>query len=587
MTTLVVLIVGVVFGFGAADVKLTEPVKLPEFSVQGFETTYEGTTGNVYLGVPYAQAPVEERRFEKPSPLNPSNNLIKALDFAPSCYMQEDVTALIPTSEDCLYLNVLTPTKPPPPEGFPVLFWIHGGGFNYGGTVGYGFNKYIRDYISRDIVYVNFQYRLSFWGFFTTNSTEIPGNYGHWDQLEALKFVKRNIAAFGGNPNQITVGGHSAGSASANSFTLSPHTRDLFNYSIQQSGGTMDVWALRPDLVDFAKTVAKNLGCGQTDDKELKKCMKEKSDPMAVLAELKKHPFATEDITTCPWTPILDDEFFDGKTVPQLLAEAPVKPVLYTIDTGEGLIASLNTGNPITSVFAYAFGVRPEVSHLFTRANFTRNLERLLLKPSRMPESQIEAAKTDILYNFIDVPYDKSNEVYFWRRFTDFVSQIVFEYPMLTNIRNRLNNGWNNQYVLIYDYVREVDISRIRQRLAPHGYEYYWLAECQPYFELEPTETPYEVKWRIAWAENIAHFVHHGKPKETAWPAVSSTETIDYLIIGQTEIETGSTYFEPVKYWDGLLSKYDILWTGANKQKMYAQNSSFDEGCSNSGKTEL
>uniref|UniRef100_A0A7E4VBE3 COesterase domain-containing protein n=1 Tax=Panagrellus redivivus TaxID=6233 RepID=A0A7E4VBE3_PANRE len=75
-------------------------------------------------------------RLPHPAPLNPSNNVIKTLDYVPSCYMQENLTAFIPTSEDCLYLKILTPTKPPPPESFPDLFCIHGGRFNYGGTVG-------------------------------------------------------------------------------------------------------------------------------------------------------------------------------------------------------------------------------------------------------------------------------------------------------------------------------------------------------------------------------------------------------------------------------------------------------------------
>uniref|UniRef100_A0A7E4UXZ1 HET domain-containing protein n=1 Tax=Panagrellus redivivus TaxID=6233 RepID=A0A7E4UXZ1_PANRE len=111
-----------------------------------------------------------------------------------------------------------------------------------------------------------------------------------------------------------------------------------------------------------------------------------------------------------------------------------------------------------------------------------------------MPERQIVAAKTDILYSFFDLPYDKSNEVYFWRRFTD--------YPMLTNIRNRLNIGWDNQYVLIYDVRLES-----AQRLALHGYENYWLAECQPTSSWTPLKhsnryvrrklTGHEVSWSI------------------------------------------------------------------------------------------
>uniref|UniRef100_A0A7E4VT12 Carboxylic ester hydrolase n=1 Tax=Panagrellus redivivus TaxID=6233 RepID=A0A7E4VT12_PANRE len=550
--------------------KRTAPVKLPEFTVRGFEEEYEGGKGNVYLGVPYVKPPVGDLRLEKPVPLEPSNKVIDAVEYSPTCYMQEDFRRFVDHSEDCLYLNIITPAKPPPPEGFPVIFWVHGGGFIYGGTVRYGYKAYIRDYAVRDVIYVNFNYRLAFYGFVTTNSSVLPGNLGLWDQSEALKFVKRNIKAFGGNPNKITVGGHSAGGVSSNSLAISPVTRDLFQNSIQQSGGTYEPWAFRPDIVDFSKSVAKGIGCPQTDDVALKKCLKEKGDPETIWAELRNYDFASEDAAFCPWSPILDAEYYGGKTIPQLLEEAPIKPVLFIIDSGEGLLQTLRTPNDVTFVFAYTYGLEPKDAHLYTRDNFTRDLERLYLNEKRAPPETIEQAKTDILYNFVDAEYDPSDPVYYWKKFTDVASHTLYEYGMWLSIRKRLELGWKDQYVLLFDYVRPEDIERIRYRAAPHGYEYFWISDTSIYYELDYPFTAYEQKFLNTWVENFDHFAHHGKPKSN-WPAVRDPETIEYLGILQDKIAVEDTFFEHLKYWDRTFKKYNLLATNVNKEPLYTQ----------------
>uniref|UniRef100_A0A7E4VUU2 Carboxylic ester hydrolase n=1 Tax=Panagrellus redivivus TaxID=6233 RepID=A0A7E4VUU2_PANRE len=550
------------YGNNAAKQR-TAPVKLPEFTVRGFQEEYEGVNANVYLGIPYATPPVGDLRLEKPVPLGTSEKTIDALEYSPTCYQQENYAPEVPHSEDCLKINIITPTTPPPPEGFPVLFWIHGGGYMYGGNRLYGYRPYIRDYTSRDVIYVNFQYRIAFYGFFTTNTTANPGNLGLWDQSEALKFVKRNIKAFGGNPNQITVGGHSAGAGSTNNLVLSPITRDLFINSIQQSGDSFGAWNLRPDLVEFSKTVAKDIGCTQFNDVELKKCLKKKADP--VLEKLKNYPYAPADLAVCNWSPILDAEFFGGKTVLELIAEAPVKPVIYIIDSGEGLLFTLKTNNLIGSVFTYNYGQWPQLAHRYTRENFEHDLRKLVAKEERVPKDKVEAFVNDVLINYLDANYDGKEDVYYWRRFTDVISYILFEVPIIENIRARLPYGWNNQYVLLWDYLREEDIYNVRYRAAAHGYEYPWISETSIYYDISLPFTDYENELIQTWAENIATFVKTGKPKSD-WPAVTDNEHVPYLGFMQDQVEVGSTFFDHIKYWEDALVKYNVLWNSINKE---------------------
>lgn len=145
-----------------------------------------------------------------------------------------------PGSEDCLYLNVYTKTLTPP-KPRPVLVWIHGGGF-YTGSGDSDF--YGPEFImAHDVVLVTINYRLEVLGFLCLDTEECPGNAGMKDQVLALKWVKQNIAAFGGDPNNVTIFGCSAGSASVSCHLVSKMSAGLFNKAICQSGVCLNEWS--------------------------------------------------------------------------------------------------------------------------------------------------------------------------------------------------------------------------------------------------------------------------------------------------------------------------------------------------------
>jgi len=145
-------------------------------------------------------------------------------------------------SEDCLFINVWTPTLNRS-AALPVMFWIHGGGFTFGAGSPIPWNPLdptsTRDGLQlalRDVIIVTFNYRLGVFGFLYGNSTEAPGNVGLWDQAMALNWTRQNIGAFGGNPNKITIFGESAGSMSVSNHIVSNVTRNWFQRAIMQSG---------------------------------------------------------------------------------------------------------------------------------------------------------------------------------------------------------------------------------------------------------------------------------------------------------------------------------------------------------------
>lgn len=235
-----------------------------------------------FKGIPYAQPPVGNLRFKEPQPVEPWNGVRSAKQFGPICYQYLPFNPNLDNmSEDCLYLNVYTPdTKPN--KLLPVMFWIHGGGFTWGSG---NDDLYGPDFLVRyGIVLVTFNYRLEVLGFLSLHTTEVPGNAGMKDQVAALRWVKRNIGNFGGDPDNIMIFGESAGAGSVAYHLISPMTKGLFKKSILQSGAATCWWSQDFQTIDKATLLAKKLGCHSEDRQEMYEFFK--NQPLESLVHL-------------------------------------------------------------------------------------------------------------------------------------------------------------------------------------------------------------------------------------------------------------------------------------------------------------
>lgn len=263
-------------------------VKVDSGQLQGVEA--DGVIS--FKGVPFAAPPVGELRWRPPQPTPKWTGVRQAAEFGPNCMQGRfgpppgaGAPAQPAPSEDCLYLNVWRPADSAA-RNLPVMVWIFGGGF-VGGSSSSPMTSGVQ-FAKQGVVLVAMNYRVGRFGFFAfpalnrERPDENKGNYAYMDQIAALQWVQRNIAAFGGNPKNVTIFGFSAGGVSVHSMLASPQARGLFHKAIVHSGGSRDsVLTARPmstDGVDpnypvSAETIginfAKSMGIEGTDQAAL------------------------------------------------------------------------------------------------------------------------------------------------------------------------------------------------------------------------------------------------------------------------------------------------------------------------------
>lgn len=260
--------------------------------VRGYAKTVLGREVHVFTGIPFAKPPVGPLRFRKPVPIDPWHGVLDATSLPNSCFQEryeyfpgfegeEMWNPNTNVSEDCLYLNIWVPqrlrirhhqdkTLADWPK-VPVLVWIYGGGFMSGTTT---LDIYDADIMAAtsDVIVASMQYRVGAFGFlylnnfFPKGSEETPGNMGLWDQTLAIKWIKANAAAFGGDPELITLFGESAGGSSVSLHLISPETRGLVKRGILQSGTLNAPWSYMTGerAHEIGGVLVNDCGCNNT-----------------------------------------------------------------------------------------------------------------------------------------------------------------------------------------------------------------------------------------------------------------------------------------------------------------------------------
>jgi len=277
-----------------------------------------------FKGIPFAAPPVGPLRWTPPRKPSPWGGVRDASAFGASCLQSGPYFAPGPQSEDCLTVNVFEPVAHTPGGKLPVMVWIYGGGFVGGGSNMYPGNSFAHD----GVVMVSLNYRLGRLGWFAHPGLTQEaagggtGDFGLMDQIAALKWVKANIASFGGDPDNVTIFGESAGGMSVNYLLISPKARGLFNKAISESG--------------FGRTPGRPLAMAEKLGADFAAANGITGDDKAQVAALRAlpadvlmKPAAGLDAPDAP-TPIVDGALVP-ETVEQAFAEGKQAPVPFIL----------------------------------------------------------------------------------------------------------------------------------------------------------------------------------------------------------------------------------------------------------------
>ncbi|XP_043254443.1 venom carboxylesterase-6-like [Colletes gigas] len=228
-----------------------------------------------FEGVPYAQPPLGKLRFLPPKPVLKWIQDLPATKKSQVCtqYLMSPVKGdRVIGCEDCLYMNIYVPTIKDKKKLLPVMFWIHGGAFQFAS----GNEADETLLMDRDVILVTINYRLGPFGFLSTGDRVLPGNMGLKDQSMALRWVSNNIHSFGGNSKEITLFGMSAGGSSVHYHYLSPLSAGLFQRGISISGVALDCWAQPKHVQEKALKLGALMGCPTNNLSKMIECLRER-----------------------------------------------------------------------------------------------------------------------------------------------------------------------------------------------------------------------------------------------------------------------------------------------------------------------
>ncbi|KAK2578728.1 hypothetical protein KPH14_007804 [Odynerus spinipes] len=318
----------IVGGIAAAQPPIDDPVVFVnkngrDARVLGIRDSNSGYY--IFRGIRYGEPPIGRHRFQRPRAAHLEGELNATTWGSPCPQPDYDAVGKIVGSEDCLFLNIFTPALPDNTDGYPVLIWIHGGGFRRGSACQYE----MRNLIKKKLIVVSIQYRLGSLGFLSTGTKDLPGNNGMFDMILAVNWVRDYIQFFGGNSRKIIAFGHGTGASSALMLSLSKLSSNIFNGIIAMSGSILSHFAIDKDPLNTAKYIAQKHECPTDDITEMVRCLQELpvNKLIGVDSQLEDIRIASQGFISSISSllsagPVIEGND-DGRSLPNLITETP------------------------------------------------------------------------------------------------------------------------------------------------------------------------------------------------------------------------------------------------------------------------
>ncbi|KAL0883579.1 hypothetical protein ABMA27_015730 [Loxostege sticticalis] len=482
----------------------------------------------MFMGIPYAKVNASNP-FGKALPPEPFDGVFEAYDDSAICPQIEEFNNTSVGTLDCLHLNVYVPTKANTRNPVPVLVWIYGGGFSIGFSGRYLYGpKYL---VRHDIILVTLNYRLGPYGFMCLDTPENPGNEGFKDQVLALRWIKQNIQAFGGDPNKITLVGESAGGVAVDFHLLSQQEK-LFDRAILQSG-TAEL-PIHPEPVkDSPLILAQHLGFDTSDINEA----------ITYLSQLDTNLIieATSELNLS--FRLCVEKPFDGVesfiTEDWLQASMPkVKRMPILIGFNENEKISSYFGSDAGDLNPNVFKDKLNLGFDISDPNFAGMEE--LVKRFYLGDEEVSAE------NILKI--------------ADFDSDYTYNHPTYRSIAKYLDNDASDIYFYVFSYVGDRNFARRKKNInvggAVHADEIGYLFDIS-FFDETPNDEDQLMIDRITtlWA----NFAKDGNPNPilrtsdllpVAWTPIKKNTPYYYLNLGSELTLETKPFHRRMAFWD-------------------------------------
>ncbi|CAG9782835.1 unnamed protein product [Diatraea saccharalis] len=502
-------------------------VVIKQGPVRGYRVS--GTNVFAYHNIPYATAPTGPNKFKAPLPPPEWTEIYDAIDKQVTC---PQIWETVNPKEDCLIASVFAPENG---TGLPVMVYVHGGGFQIGSgnyETKFGINS-----IS-ELIVVNFNYRLGVHGFLCLGTEEAPGNAGMKDQLALLRWVQDNIAAFGGNADDVTIVGCSAGGWSVDLLRLVSVTDGLFKNVISESGANPGAFGIQHNPIENAKYYAKALGFNKVDDlSALSNFYTTASIETLIsrpdLAQIR--PDSSIIFAPCVEKDIGIEMFLDDAPVNILKSGSnKAHPVLYGLANLEGVMVLGNLQD-------WSIRMNENFSEFLPADLAFQNVEEKMAVAKRVKE-----------FYFKDKPISQDTI----RAYVDYFSDTLFVYSILRSVKLSAESG-NNSTIYLYEY----SFPNINLSVFPGMTGALHCEQMQATFDRNETSmTEEQLIIRAKMRRMYSDFITTGNPvsDESLLPPWSPTNAnrSPYMAMGVNISVQGPLYEERANLWDDIYGKY-------------------------------
>ncbi|XP_050353711.1 esterase FE4-like [Nymphalis io] len=516
-------------------------VNIDQGPVKGYKT-YRGHF--VFFGIPYATTPTGPNKFKPPLPPPTWNVTFEAIPKYIICPQKTSLHVsrenlirdtehfTLNPQEDCLIANVYVPDTEN--RNLPVVVYFHGGAYQLGySNIKTAFNVLN----SKKVIIVDFNYRLGAHGFLCLGTEDIPGNAGMKDQVALLRWVQRNIASFGGNPNDVTIAGWSAGSSSVDLFIISKLAKGLFHKVIPESGPNVAFYTVQVDPIANAKMIAKKLNFEDVDNIDSLEAFFKNIEFEKLLITFVNETNSGVVFAPCIERYIGQEMFLDDNPVNILKSGNYSKvPMLYGVAEMEGMFRLPNF----------------EEWKTMMNNNFTDFLPGNLI--FRNEEERDNIANKIKHFYFGDEPVSEKNIL----KYVQYFSDVLFTYGTAKAVKLQVEAGNNQIYLYEFGYADENNdyIVHTKTRGATHCAQTNAVLDLGNEENLSDAYKKLKMLMRNLWL----NFITTGKPVPegsslTPWPPVGKNRT-PYMFIDR-ELTLKKGFFQDrALFWDEIYDKY-------------------------------